>query len=75
MQGTFRLTAPTLDFYVDVRLHSFDGRWLAVAEIGGDPEIGIGGSAHAALTAALSSLGASATAALLADVAAESEQH
>ena len=62
-----RLTAADLSFYVDVRLRSFRGRWLAVADIAGDPEIGLGLTAFDALTAALSSLGPTATSALLAD--------
>ncbi len=37
-----RLTSPFLSFYVDVRLRNFNGRWLAVADIAGDKEIGIG---------------------------------
>jgi hypothetical protein len=65
----FQLTAPSLDFYVAVRLRQFDGRWLAVAEIGGEPEIGVGHSAHHALRAALASLGPAAAAELLADPA------
>lgn len=28
-----RLTHPALDFWIDVRLRQFDGRWLAVAEL------------------------------------------
>lgn len=72
----FRIGAPALDFYVDVRLRNFgdpqavegsDGRWLAVADIAGEHEIGLGSSPRGALLASLSSLGAQATAALLAD--------
>ena len=63
----FRIGAPPLDFYVDVRLRNFDGRWLAVADIGGDRELGLGRTAREALVASLASLGAIATAALLAD--------
>jgi hypothetical protein len=37
---TFRLRAPGLDFYVDVRLRGFEGRWVAVADIAGDQELG-----------------------------------
>jgi hypothetical protein len=65
----FRLSAPSLDFYVDVRLRQFDGRWLAVAEIAGEPEIGLGHTAHQALAAALSSLGPPAVTELMADPA------
>src|SRR5687767_10465577 len=90
----FRISAPHLDFYVDVRLRNFGdpkgadcsgdpegahasgdphgaddagGRWLAVADIAGEREIGLGRSPREALTASLSSLGAQATTALLAD--------
>lgn len=63
----FRLQALTLDFWVDVRLREFHGRWLAVAEIGGDQEIGLGATACEALAASLSSLGEHAASALLAD--------
>lgn len=62
-----RVGAPRLNFYVNVRVRSFDGRWLAVADIGGDPEIGLGGTGREALAASLSSLGAAATDALLTD--------
>lgn len=64
---SFRLQAPSLDFWVDVRLREFSGRWLAVAEISGEREIGLGRSAREALAASLSSLGGRAAAALLAD--------
>jgi hypothetical protein len=65
----FRLTAPSLDFWVDVRLRSFGERWIAAAEIGGELEIGLASSARQALAASLASLGASARTALLADPA------
>lgn len=61
----FRITTPTVDFYVDVRLTSFGGRWLAVAEIAG--ELGLGWSAKEALATSLSCLGPAAVAALVAD--------
>lgn len=63
----FRIGAPNLDFYVDVRLRNFGGRWLAVADIAGEHEVGLGSSPREALAASLSSLGATAAAALLAD--------
>jgi hypothetical protein len=72
----FRLTATGLDFYVDVALRNFaqptgdagaGGRWLAVAEICGDREIGLGRSAREALAASLAPLGAEASTSLLAD--------
>jgi len=63
----FRLSASSLVFYVDVRLRSFGERWIAVADISGDSELGLGTSAREALAGALSTLGAQATTALLAD--------
>ncbi|HEV8053748.1 MAG TPA: hypothetical protein VGP30_02850, partial [Candidatus Limnocylindrales bacterium] len=35
-----RLSATSLDFWVDVRLRSFGGRWIAIAEIAGEQEVG-----------------------------------
>jgi microcystin degradation protein MlrC len=63
----FHLASPELGLDVEVRLRELDGRWLAVADFGGKPEVGIGGSARAALTAALDTLGPRAAAALMAD--------
>lgn len=64
-----RLTAAALDFYVDVSLRDFGGRWLAVADIAGEQEVGLGRSARAALGACLLSLGRTAAESLLADAA------
>ncbi len=64
---TFRLTSPDLGLDAEVRLRELDGRWLAVADFGGDHEVGLGGSARAALSAALGTLGPRAAAALMAD--------
>jgi len=61
-----RLSAPSLPFRVDVRLDNRRGRWVAVALIGGEREIGLGATPHAALAASLAPLGADA-AVLLAD--------
>jgi hypothetical protein len=63
----YALRAPSLDFSVDVDLRNFDGRWLAVAHIADEHELGLGESAREALTAALSCLGPRAAQALLAD--------
>jgi hypothetical protein len=63
----FRLTAPALDFYVDVRLRGYGERWMAVATIAGEPEVGLGATPQAALTASLAPLGGEAAAAFLAD--------
>lgn len=67
MSVNFRLTASDLDFYVDVALRNFDGRWLAVADIAGDKEIGLGRSLRAALAASLSDLGPRAASRLMTD--------
>ena len=63
----FRLASAELGLDVEVRLREVDGRWLAVAEFDGDPEVGIGATARVALTAALATLGARAATALMAD--------
>jgi hypothetical protein len=63
----FRLASPELGLDVAVRLREVDGRWLAVADFDGDPEVGLGASARAALTAALATLGPRAATALMAD--------
>jgi hypothetical protein len=56
-----------LEFHVDVRLTNRGARWVAVAEIAGEREVGIGRTASQALAASLSVLGPHASAALLAD--------
>lgn len=58
------LSAPNLDFWVEVCMVGHDGRWIAVAAIAGEPELGWGTSARAALRMALSSLGPAAVQAL-----------
>lgn len=63
----FRLTAPGIDFWVDVRLRSWGDHWLAVADICGEPEIGLGYSARRAVEGALASLGGHVAQALLKD--------
>lgn len=52
-----RLTSHALDFWVDVSLCEARNRWLAVASIGGEPEIGCGVDAVEAIRLALKSLG------------------
>lgn len=64
----FTLTAPTLDFSVEVSLRRAGDRWVARVAARGEERIGMGESARRALAAALTSLGASAVAALLADL-------
>ena len=65
----FRLAAASLDLSVDVGLRSFGDRWLAVAEIQGERELGLGATASQALVAALESVGSAARTELLADLA------
>lgn len=62
-----RLGSKELGLDVQVKLRDLGERWLAVAEVGGDPEVGIGATPRAALAAALSTLGDRATAVLMAD--------
>lgn len=63
----FRLCSEAHDFWVEASLRSFGERWLAVAYLGGDPEIGLGSTARDALADALSSLGPKAAEVFLAD--------
>ena len=50
-----RLTHPALDFWIDVRLREFEGRWLAVADLADTPQVGSGDTpAEASGTAILS---------------------
>jgi hypothetical protein len=44
-----RLTHPDLDFWIDVRVREFDGRWLAVADLADQPEVGVGWTVEEAL--------------------------
>lgn len=62
-----RLASEELGIDVDIRLRQLDGRWLAVADYGGEPEVGIGATPRAALAAALTTLGDRAAAVLMAD--------
>jgi hypothetical protein len=62
-----RLTSEALGLDVNIRLRQLDGRWLAVADFGDQPEVGIGPTPRAALTASLASLGTRAATALMAD--------
>lgn len=64
---TAHLGSLELGVEVEIRLTRLDGRWLAVADFGDEPEVGIGATPRAALAAALSTLGKRATAALMAD--------
>jgi hypothetical protein len=62
-----RLTADQLGIEVEIRLRQLDGRWLAVADFGGEPEVGIGPTPRVALAASLATLGERAATALMAD--------
>jgi hypothetical protein len=62
-----RLRCEDLDLDVEIRLRELGGRWLAVAEFGGEPELGIGANPRVALAAALATLGERAAAVLMAD--------
>jgi hypothetical protein len=58
---TVRLDSAQLGFWVDVRTLCVDGRWMAVAFIGGDPDVGYGRTRFLAIRRALASLGPEAT--------------
>lgn len=62
-----RLVSEELGLELDIRLRQLDGRWLAVADFGGEPEVGIGASPRVALAAALATFGERAAAILMAD--------
>lgn len=61
------LASADLGIEVQIRLRQLEGRWLAVADFGGDPEVGIGGTPRAALEASLATLGKRAATVLMAD--------
>jgi hypothetical protein len=63
----FRLRHESVPFWVDVHLRCFGDRWLAVAEIAGELELGLGQSPGEALHMSLVSLGPAAASALLSD--------
>lgn len=54
---TTRLCHHELDFWIDVRLREFDGRWLAVAVLADEPDVGVGEDPRSALRQALEALG------------------
>lgn len=62
-----RLSLESVGLDIDIRLRQLDGRWLAVADFGEQPEVGIGESARAALAASLATLGTRAAAVVMAD--------
>jgi hypothetical protein len=61
------LKAGQFGIEADIRLRQLDGRWLAVADFGGEPEVGIGPTPRAALVAALATLPDRTAIALMAD--------
>ena len=62
-----RLAAKEIGLDVEIRLRQLGDRWLAVAQIGDDPEVGIGATPRVALAASLATLGDRAVAMLMAD--------
>ena len=62
-----RLASAELGLDVGIRLRKLDGRWLSVADFGGEPEVGIGATPRAALAASLATLPKRAAAVLMAD--------
>lgn len=62
-----RFAVEELGLDVDIRLRQLDGRWIAVADFGGEPEVGIGASPRSALAASLATLGTRTAAAVMAD--------
>lgn len=62
-----RLGSSELGIEVEIRLRQLDGRWLALAEFGDEPEVGIGATPRAALTASLATFGERTAAVLMAD--------
>lgn len=62
-----RLASEELGIDVAIRLRQLDGRWLSVADFGGEPEVGIGATPRAALAASLATLPRRAAAVLMAD--------
>jgi len=63
-----RLTHPGLDFWIDVRFLELDGRWLAVADLAGSPEIAVSTEQDLALLFALWPLGPAVATRLVARV-------
>ncbi len=62
-----RIDSQELGLEVEIRLRQLDGRWLAVADYTGEPEVGIGATPRDALAASLATLGERAAAILMAD--------
>ena len=64
---TASIGSKELGVEVDIQLRKLDGRWLAVAQFGAEPEVGIGPTPREALAASLATLGQRTAAALMAD--------
>ena len=62
-----RLSHPALDFWIDVRVRQLNSRWLAVADLAGAPDLGVGNTPSEALWDALSSFRIMLRADLVAD--------
>ena len=62
-----RFAVEELGLDVDIRLRQLDGRWIAVANFGDEPEVGIGATPRNALAASLATLGTRTAAAVMAD--------
>ena len=62
-----RFAVEELGLDVDIRLRQLDGRWIAVADFGDEPEVGIGATPRDALAASLATLGTRTAAAVMAD--------
>lgn len=62
-----KLACDLLGTEIEIRLRQLDGRWLAVAVFGEEPEVGIGATPRIALVAALATLGDRVTATIMAD--------
>ena len=52
-----RIASADLGIEVGIQLRELEGRWLAVADFGGAPEVGIGATPRDALSASLATLG------------------
>jgi hypothetical protein len=68
---TVRFESAHLGFWVDVTTLNVRGRWMAVAFIGGDADIGYGLTRSLAIRRALAGLGSEATNELLREQAAD----
>ena len=63
-----RLTAESLPFWVEVDVRDYDSRWIAVADLAGEHDLGLGLTARQAIKEALASLGPRTAAEVLSGV-------